>query len=320
MYKWSSVLLLGGVASFVASTPTNPTTTHPANIGHDDYALCNILHCPTKTTITETTKTTVTETTTKLVTATPTCPAKPDFEPLPCDARAYLIQYNTLLTVDLATGERTIIADGIREEFGAINALGFNPLEGYLYGYQSGQIIRIGGGGSVEVVLELEGGGSVILGDFDLSGQYWFSSGTMAWGRVDFFPGSPTYGQVVERGQSSVGGYNRPADWAFTPSVPGFLYGVGVSNAGALSLLRWSTTTHEWEVVSTDYAELNGSATGFGAIVATSDGFVYGSDNATGQLYRFSVLDTTVAGLAGLGPASGSNDGTRCSLRPDRAT
>lgn len=342
MLSLLSACLTGAFAVLVHGIPAPEPTQAVRDLSGITDPLCHVLHCPVETTITVTdtktetqtetkTKTetetetahgtvTVTETTAVTPTSTPSsCPTKPDLDPLPCDPRAYLVQANTLLVIDLATGKQEVIAASIRPSAGTINAMGFNPLEGYLYAFQGADLIRIGLNGTVDVVLTLPTSPSANVGEFDLDGQYYYSRGATTWGRVDFFPGSPTYGQLIESGTMTLPSGVSTADWAFTPAAPGYLHAIGTRSNGALSLIRWSITTHKWDTLSSTYKNLGVTPTGFGAIVGTSDGFVYGSDNGSGRLFRFSVLNTTIASLAGKGTPASSNEGARCFLQPDSA-
>lgn len=261
---------------------------------------------------------TVTETCT--VTVTPTCgpteipePPKPT---LPCLSDAYLIQGHTLYKVDLKTGATETISNNVGGSGPDINSLGHNPTENFLYGNQGKTLIRITSDGKTEKVLDLPVAPN--LGDFDENGQYWYSSGGTTWGRVDLKPGSLTYGTLVETGTSSLGNVRTPADWAYTPASPGYLYGAGVAPGGVPSLVRWSTTTHKWETVYNTKGLPK--ASGFGGVMSTSDGVIYGSDNGSGGIFRFPINDPNGASKTATGPASSTNDGTRCMLLPDSST
>ncbi|UNI14781.1 hypothetical protein JDV02_001377 [Purpureocillium takamizusanense] len=262
-------------------------------------------------------------------TRTPVPPSK--LQPFECLTDAYLIQFKTLLQVNLRTGARRVLATGVgvgggggdgssshaaSSSVGDINSVGYNPLDNYLYGTQGQTLLRIGRDGRTEPVLALPSPAN--LGDVDLAGQYFFSDSGASWGQVDLAPGSRRYGQLVAAGNATHGGLRRLADWAFTPAHPEYAYSVGVDNKHAPVLARWSTQTHEWETLRR-YGDGNFRATLFGAVMATSDGVVYASDNASGQLFRFPLKDLASASKAGVGPRASSNDGARCALAPDAA-
>src|SRR5690606_22734203 len=111
--------------------------------------------------------------------------------------------------VDLVTGS---YQERFADFFPAgVNAIGFNVLDGYVYGFLPGagnrQIVRIAADGTVEELGRPTGipDANHNTGDVDENGQYWLSTQSATapsagWRRIDFAPGSPTYGQVVESG------------------------------------------------------------------------------------------------------------------------
>ncbi|KAK4093404.1 hypothetical protein Purlil1_2561 [Purpureocillium lilacinum] len=242
-------------------------------------------------------------------------PSPSKLQPFECLTDGYLIQSKTLLQVNLRTGARRVLATDVGGHgVPGINSLGYNPLDNYLYGTQGQALVRIGRDGRTEPVLALPSAAN--LGDVDIAGQYFFSDSGAAWGQVDLAPGSPRYGQLVAAGNATHGGLRRLSDWAFTPAHPGYAYSVAIDNRRVPTLARWSTETHEWETVRR-YDDTKLRATLFGAVMATSDGVVYASDNASGQIFRFPLRDPASASKAGVGPRARSSDGARCALAPD---
>jgi hypothetical protein len=310
-----SIGLVGALAAFVHGIPASEPTQGPDEVSAAADPLCQILGCPIPATITTTRTETKTETETATVTAP--CPTKPTLIPFPCNPGAYILQANTLTYLDLPSGASGVIISSIRPALGDINAMGFHPHENHLYAIQGAELIRIGLDGAVDVVLTIPNQLKPNVGEFDLGGQFWFGRDGVTWGHVDLLPGSPTYGQLVESGTMTVPADLEVADWAFTPSSPGYMYSIGTKPNGAMSLIRWSTSTHEWETVASGYGDLGVTPTTFGAMMGTSDGIIYGLDNGSGRVFRFSVLNTNVAGLAGQGTASSRNEGARCFLRRD---
>lgn len=317
-----TLLAIMAWASLVVSGPA--PTAQPLPQDFSSGGLCGLL-CPCTgytTTVTRTAApgppatSVVTTTVTSVVTATPTgeCPVPSKLKPLRCVSDAYLIQFKTLLSVNLRNGDRQVIANGVGGKGPDINSIGFNPLDSYLYGLQGQDLLRIGADGATEVVVKLPAGGNI--GDVDINGQYYYSDRGRAWGQVDLMPGSPKYGRLVAEGQSDPKDFLGLADWAFTPAAPGFAYSISV-NKGVPAIVRWSTTSHQWESVYNQYGDKDFKATNFGAVMATSDGIVYASDNASGQIFRFPLALPATAAKAGLGPKASSNDGARCALLPD---
>lgn len=287
----SLALLVGALASSVVAGPAH------AYVGRD--ALCG---------------TTVTETCT--VTETPTCsPTGAPKPTLDCTTDSYFIQGNTLYTVNLKTGAKETVSDNVGGGDGNVNSLGFNIKENFLYGTQGKTLVRILGDGTTEKVIDLPV--TPNIGDFDDQGNYYYSATGTSWGRVDLDPASPTYGTLVETGTSTLGNVPTPSDWAYTPAAPGYFYGVGVQRGGIPTLVRWSVTTHKWETV---YTTKGLKAQAFGGVASTSDGIIYGSDNASGGIFRFPIDDANAAKKVATGPANSSNDGTRCFSNPDSST
>ena len=65
--------------------------------------------------------------------------------PFNCDFNAYLFQYNDVYAIDLASGNSYQVAADVTE--GNINATGYNPADGYIWGSLSSPaktIVRIG--------------------------------------------------------------------------------------------------------------------------------------------------------------------------------
>lgn len=308
-----SVCLVGAFAAFVRGVPAaEPTQAFEINAADDP--LCTILGCDIPASVTST----ITSTRTETATVTAPCPTKPTLRPFPCNPGAYILQANRLTYLDMPSGEEGVIIANLRPSSGEINAMGFHPFENHLYAIQGTELIRIGIDGAVDVVLNLPSQPQPPnLGEFDLGGQFWFGRDGLSWGRVDLFPGSPTYGKLVDSGTMTLPADLEVADWAYTPSSTGYLYSVGTKANGAMSLIRWSTSTHQWETVTANYGNLAVIPKTFGAMMGTSNGIIYGLDNGSGRVFRFSVLNTNAASLSGQGTASSRNEGARCFLRPD---
>jgi len=65
--------------------------------------------------------------------------------PFNCDYSAYLFQYNDVYAIDLASGSSYLVAEDVTE--GKINATGYNPTDGFIWGSLSSPsktIVRIG--------------------------------------------------------------------------------------------------------------------------------------------------------------------------------
>ncbi|KAF4779161.1 proline rich protein 5MeD [Colletotrichum scovillei] len=241
-----------------------------------------------------------------------------------CPTTGFLIQSLTLFSLNLATGERTQIADNIGgDSTRNINALGYNAREDYLYGISQNEaatdfkIIRIlanGTGTYVATVSKLTTG-LFNSGDIDENGQYWISTGGADFYQYNFAPGTANYGGLVTSGKlTGTGGYTI-GDWTVVPGVGGGdLWSVGVSNQVAY-LLRWSRTSHAFTVVR-NLGNLTG-ATGttvpfWGASYATTDGYLFAVENGSGQIWRIAVDGSSNPLRLKDAPVSSRNDGARC--------
>ncbi|RYP89140.1 hypothetical protein DL769_000188 [Monosporascus sp. CRB-8-3] len=258
--------------------------------------------------------TTVTATATVTVTATPTCEPPP---PLKCDEYGYLVQYNTLYRVDLQTGGYEEVATVVTDGDG-INAIGYHPLDDYLYGIvnPSRQLIRVSSLGEATVVstfTEAQMGPSANVGDIDGEGYYWFGSGGRTWHQVDLrTPGSAAYGTIVASGTANTLGLSV-ADWVHIPAAGPYLWSVAaglVGGGSGTTLMRFGLETKRWEAVGRYPVLARG---GFGALYGINNGTLYASNNAEGEIWAFNVFGGAPY-LASTGPASTSNDGARCVL------
>ena len=239
------------------------------------------------------------------------CPEPTSTPPpeLSCDKYGYLIQFAELIRVDLATGDYETVGNNLGDG-SSINALGYNPQDNLLYGYQASteEIIQIASDGSSSAVTKVPNAAGYILGDFDAEGYYWAATNSAAaWIKVDLRPGSSAYGNVVESGTTpSV--ERTTADWVHVPAAGEYLWSAGVNSAGGTSLLRWGFDTHEWEIVA-EYADVEN---GFGALYGINNGTIFASNNRSGRIWAFSVTDDAEPYVASQGPPSNSNDGARC--------
>ncbi|MFD5214162.1 GEVED domain-containing protein [Microbacterium sp. NPDC058345] len=196
----------------------------------------------------------------------------------------------------------------------SINAVGYNVLDDYIYGWDlSGTptIVRVAADGTV-VSLGAPAGavaGSVV-GDVDADGQYWVLNGT-TWNQIDLEPGSSTYMTVVDSGPSALpaGLTNAGADWAHVPGAGDYLYSVGQAADGQAVLVRFDRGTGVRTVVGS--LGLGAGTWTFGAVYADANGYLYASNNPTGTIYRVDIDDVSAEVFA-QGPASNANDGARC--------
>lgn len=234
--------------------------------------------------------------------------------PFACDPDGYLIQGQSpgvgLYGVNITNGEVETVVNPI-PGYAGINALGYNVLDDFLYGYASnGSIVRISNDGSTEVISSFSYRG-INVGDIDGDGQYWFGLNGETWYQVDLKPNSPTYGQLITHGTTTVSTQYIVSDWVYLPGYGEHLYTAVTDHpaAGIVRIMRFSLTTHTWELSHQWPLERDAV---FGALYGGSAGIFWGSENISGKIYRF-TLDAAPT-VVTQGPTSGSNDGARCAL------
>ncbi|MDA0139021.1 DUF11 domain-containing protein [Solirubrobacter deserti] len=243
-----------------------------------------------------------------------------------CDAFGYLFQTptagtNEIYRVDLASGQQTKLVDLAHP----VNAVGFNQLDGFYYGRQNNEddpatptlsIVRVHSDGSVDDLGSPTGPGGTIpateghhVGDVGPDGHYWVAN-TVNWYEVDLTTPTPS---VLRSGTFTWDPGLQPggmADWAF---VNGSLHALVSATVptGPTHLARFDPATGR--VI--DLGPVGFSGGGIGAVFVDASGYLYGSQNANGNVYR---VDTTTRAtiLASTGQPSGGNDGGRCASAP----
>ncbi|KAI8631256.1 hypothetical protein F5Y19DRAFT_483129 [Xylariaceae sp. FL1651] len=241
--------------------------------------------------------------------------------PLPtlsCDSSGYLIQNTSLYSVNISTGSTTLIRSSVGNGQDAINAIGYNVFDNYLYGAiyntasSTASLIRIAANGDSTVIttLNVTGGGVPNAGDVDENGQYWATVGGKFWVQVDLRPGSATFGTTRASGLASL--LNAVADWAYVPGGGDALWGFASTTLGLNTILvRWDRSSKLW-TTATDFGNIAGN-NAWGAVYAGADGYLYGSENTSGQIWRFPLpANGTTPVKISNGPQSTSNDGARC--------
>lgn len=238
-------------------------------------------------------------------------------EPFNCDYNAYLFQRNDIYALDLASGSSYLVKEDVTP--GNINAVGYNPADGYIWGYLSSpskSIVKIGKNFKVETftIDELTTAGKYI-GDVSASGIYYLKGGGTEYYTIDLNPESANYTKYISKGTLSKN--ISVHDWAFN-AVDGQLYTV---EKNTNHLYRINPETN----VVTDLGLvpiLAGLKYTYGAVYFDLSGRFYVSANQTGTVYVIqnvqdlqigSVLDSN---LFAYGPSSSSNDGARCPTAP----
>lgn len=245
-------------------------------------------------------------------------------QPWACDASGYLFQSpaglggpHLVQQVDLVSGAYSTAFNLPR----GVNGVGYNTLDDYFYGIASdnGHLVKIGANGSLTDLGVPAGTAGVAfnVGDFDAAGHYWVttSASPSDYFEIDLAPGSPTYGTVVSSGSKGLtGGLFPGADWGFTN---GAFYSVGTDADENSILVKFdpATGTQTNDGVLTNSAGAPVSGLLVGAVYVDAAGYLYASDNPTGNISRINVTTAQLVPVS-TGPASGGNDGARCALAP----
>ncbi|KAG8664077.1 uncharacterized protein FPOAC1_014144 [Fusarium poae] len=207
-----------------------------------------------------------------------------------CVEQHKIVKGTVLYRLNLETGDNPAVNENVGPG-GNINAIGYNILDNYLYGF-----VAVSGGRWQLIQIDAEGGHQLLptvdrfysTGDIDANGQLWIgASGTTAWAQIDLDPDSA-----------------RTAAHTSTrlPGRPQLALFAGPSRE------RWTEVR--------DYGNVTPAAPQFGALYAVGDE-MWGSDNASGKIIAFPVLDDNApARDISAGPPSNSNDGARCFAAP----
>lgn len=203
----------------------------------------------------------------------------------------------------------------------SINAIGYNVLDNFIYGYAAAynRVIRFTGSGSFANVSAVNTGTiSPSSGDVDPNGQYYFSSTVVAsllttWYQMNLNPSIPaTFGTIVNSGTSLAGAI--AIDWVYVPGGGDNLYSVSrfaitTLVPGVTLLQSWSTVTKQWTTIA-NLGFIVGN-NNWGAMYAGAGQTFYASENTSGDIYQFSIRGGAPTFIS-RGPALSSNDGARC--------
>ncbi len=236
--------------------------------------------------------------------------------PFNCDYNAYLFQYSDVYSIDLASGSSFLVAEAIVS--GSINATGYNPSDGFIWGYlsePSQSIVRIGKDFSTDIftIPELPTGNKYV-GDINSAGIYYFRSSGSSYYSVDLNPNSASYLQYL--GAQTLSQGISIHDWAFN-SVDNKLYTV---EKNTNKLYRITPETGALEDLG-EVPILAGLSYTYGAVYFDASGNFYVSANESGAVYIINeVHNISTTGFSSnifaYGPASASNDGARCPTAP----
>ena len=238
-------------------------------------------------------------------------------DPFNCDYNAYLFQYNDIYALDLASGNSYLVKENITT--GNVNAVGYNPADGFIWGSlstPSKSIVRIGKNFSTEVfyIPELPTNNRYV-GDIREDGVYYLKPGGSTYYLVDINPNSSNYGKF--QGTKTLSQNLNIHDWAFN-AVDGMLYTVEKK-----SNILFRIDPETGEVFNLGAVPvLNNVNYTFGAVYFDVEGRFYVSANQTGTVYVINDVQNLEnnseieSNLFAFGPSSSLNDGARCPTAP----
>lgn len=219
-----------------------------------------------------------------------------------CTSAMYLSQTASLYNVNTTTNPFTYPLIGTASS--NYNAIGINPLNGYMYGMvvNTNNVIVINTDGtsiSLGAVTGLPNGVVYNAGEIDNLGNYYVKVNTNnnQIYRINLTTMTAT---LITLSASA----NLP-DIAYSVTT-GLLYGVNSTNGQLISI------NPNTGVVTTIGSALG--AVNFGAMFASSTGEMYGSDNA-GGFYQFNLSNGQRV-LISSAPVSSANDGAHCVTAP----
>lgn len=259
--------------------------------------------------------------------STSTSPVPSAQATLKCDPSGYLIQGATLYRINITTGASAVVKSGIGDGTN-INAMGYNIGDNFLYAAAIAKIpntlYRISATGDITSIGTLNASYVVNTADVDEQSQYWASASGKDWIQVDLKPNSPTFGKMVTKGTATLS--YIVIDWAFVPKRGNYLWALGADSVNRATaggsntyLLKFDRSTKSWTTVI-KFGDIagNGDATrnAWGAVYASDDGYLYGSENYSGEIWRFPTNatgpPTALPMKVSNGPAANGNDGARC--------
>ncbi|KAI7365407.1 hypothetical protein KC354_g4930 [Hortaea werneckii] len=242
---------------------------------------------------------------------------------LSCARQGYLVQNFNWFVVEIATGNT--VQNGSIQGGIPMQAMGYNRCDGLIYATdQEAHLVRFGLDLNPQRLYE-QTFFRYQTGEVDNDCQYWAirtaDNDVARWIHVDVNPASPVYGSIIGQGELAVPQYFY-ADWAYVPGAGSYLWSVGVDQpTGYAYLYRFDQATLT-SIIVASFGDIgltgwipdpaSGYRLNFGAMYASADGFLYGSENISGNIYRFTVTEPYNWQFLVQGPGTVQNDGARC--------
>lgn len=211
--------------------------------------------------------------------------------------------------IDVVTGAST--NRGLLTPADDVNAIGYNILDDYLYGYDqtTRHIVRVD---SDRELMQLAPNPTGLpsndfnVGSFDLNGHLFLMvNDTARFYTVDLKPNSPTFMKLVDPTNGfteQTSSFGTPlsttlniSDWAFSP-IDGFLYGVrSVGNTG--QVMQVNPLTGTVTALTTTLGVLDPTGRSWGAVAMDATGVLFAIYNGDGGVFRFTISGNTAVGV-----------------------
>ncbi|MGI4969653.1 MAG: DUF6923 family protein [Janthinobacterium lividum] len=273
--------------------------------------------------------------------------------PFTCtDGKSYLFQgsITDAYEIDLLAGTTSQVTTGglLKGANQKINAFGYNPKDGYLWGFvfNTNQLVRIARDYSTQLftITGLGTGGDFVAGDIDVNGKMYLThGGSLVAGnaniniRVVDLNGAATSSSLSYTSLTSAGPAAFISDWAVSPQDNN-LYSLdctkNAANGNPLTLYRFNTQTGNRETLGTVAGGTTPiAANTFGAVFMDFNGSMYVVANETGYIHRIDRPDLLTASTTAVIPVAyvatgpvattvnqNNNDGARCATSRLAAT
>lgn len=211
--------------------------------------------------------------------------------------------------IDVITGASDF--RGLLDPAHNVNAIGYNILDNFLYGYDqaANHIVRINANRELMQLQPNPTGLPALafnVGSFDLAGHlYLMVNDTARFYTIDLRPNSATFLKLVDPAnnfQEQTANFGTAlsttlnvSDWGFSP-VDGFLYGVrSAGNTG--QIMRVNPATGAVTALSTSMPTLDPAGHSWGAVAIDAAGTLFAIYNGDGSVFRFSIADNTANGV-----------------------
>ncbi|MFR2584983.1 MAG: DUF6923 family protein [Bacilli bacterium] len=220
--------------------------------------------------------------------------------------------------INVVTGESVLKTALIPANY--VNAIGYNPLDSYIYGYNqtTNSIVRVDDSGNIITLKPNPPGlptNGYTTGTFDTNGfLYIFVNDGTRFYTIDLRPNSATFMKLVNptngylEQTSNFGVALNPAvnvsDWSYNP-IDGNLY--GVTSTGVLARINPTTG------VTTNLITTGATNGPFGAQAIDARGDIFAISNRDGNIYKYTISGNNATGTYFSSTViTSNNDGTIC--------